>query len=252
MWAGTRSSIALRARCSALSTETGVISSVSAVSRAEKPRTSEDQDGSLPGGQVLERGGEGELDALSLFVARIRAEQRGFDAELGVGVGLEPDRLGERLAESYVWIGRWTVVDREHALGPLLDQAQAGVGGDPTARSEASFDSRSGRARSTRGASSLAARPRHRAMSRAFGSSACKLGLVRPEEEANASSSPACAASSRCRSSLIASAPRRDFPASGLETTLRHPDGPSRGSSSTSAPSSRARSVDRSIRSTST
>jgi hypothetical protein len=82
-------------------------------------------------GQVLERGGEGELDALTLFIARVRAEHGGFDSELGVGVGLEPDRLGERLAESYVWIGRWTVVDREHALGPLLDQAEAGVGGDP-------------------------------------------------------------------------------------------------------------------------
>jgi hypothetical protein len=40
VWVGTRSSIALWARCSALSTETGVISSVSAISRAEKPRTS--------------------------------------------------------------------------------------------------------------------------------------------------------------------------------------------------------------------
>ena len=40
LWVGTPCSIALWARCSALSTETGVISSVSAVSRAEKPRTS--------------------------------------------------------------------------------------------------------------------------------------------------------------------------------------------------------------------
>jgi hypothetical protein len=35
----------------------------------------------------------GELDALTLFVTRVRAEHRGFDFELGVGVGLEPDRL---------------------------------------------------------------------------------------------------------------------------------------------------------------
>jgi hypothetical protein len=85
----------------------------------------------LPGGQVLDRGGEGELDALTLFVTRVRAEHQGFDSELGVGVGLQPDRLGERLAEGYVWIGRWTVVDWEHALGSLLAYAQAGVGGDP-------------------------------------------------------------------------------------------------------------------------
>src|SRR4029450_14625 len=122
VWSGTRCSIALWARCSALSTETGVISSVSAVSRAEKPRTSRSmRTARCRAGQVLERGGEGEPDALPLFIARVRAEHRSFDPELGVGVGLEPNRLGERLAESYVWIGRWTVVDREHALGPLLD-----------------------------------------------------------------------------------------------------------------------------------
>jgi len=40
-------------------------------------------------------------------------------------------------------------------------------------------------------------------------------------------------------------------PATGLDTTLRQPDGPSRGSSSTSAPSRRARSVASPIRSTS-
>ena len=40
-------------------------------------------------------------------------------------------------------------------------------------------------------------------------------------------------------------------PATGLDTTLRQPDGPSRGSSSTAAPSRRACSVASSIRSTS-
>ena len=54
--------------------------------------------------------------SLTLFVTRVPAEDRGFDSELGVGVGLEPDRLGERLTERFVWIGRWTVVDREYAL----------------------------------------------------------------------------------------------------------------------------------------
>src|SRR5262249_935467 len=41
-------------------------------------------------------------------------------------------------------------------------------------------------------------------------------------------------------------------PPSGVETTLRHPDGPSRGSSRTLAPSPRARSVAAPIRSTAT
>jgi hypothetical protein len=80
---------------------------------------------------MLARGGKSEPDAFTLFVTRVPAEDRGFDSELGVGVGLEPNRLGERLTERFVWIGRWTVVDREYALGPLLDQTQAGVGGDP-------------------------------------------------------------------------------------------------------------------------
>ena len=109
-----------------------MVSSASAVSLAEKPSTSRRiRTARWRAGQVLERGGEGELDALALLVARVRAEHRGFDSELGVGVGLEPDRLGERLVESHVWVGRGAVVDREHALGPLLDQAQAGVRGDP-------------------------------------------------------------------------------------------------------------------------
>src|SRR4029453_2199026 len=110
----------------------GVVSSGWGVSRAGKPRTSRSmRTARCRAGQVLERGGEGEPDALTLFRARVRAQPRSFDSELGAGVGLEPNRLGERLAESYVWIGRWTVVDREHALGPLLDQAEAGVGGGP-------------------------------------------------------------------------------------------------------------------------
>jgi len=65
----------------------------------EAEYVSQYEDGPLPGGQVLERGGEGELNALTLFETRVRAEHRGSDFELGVGVGLKPDRLRERLAE---------------------------------------------------------------------------------------------------------------------------------------------------------
>ncbi len=129
---GTRCSIALWARLQrAVDGDRRHLERLGGLPSREAEDVSQHEDGPLPRGQVLERGGEGELDALTLFVARVRAEHRGFDSELGVGVGLEPDRLGERLAEGYMWIGRWTVVDREHALGPLVDHAQAGVGGDP-------------------------------------------------------------------------------------------------------------------------
>jgi MerR HTH family regulatory protein len=80
-----------------------------------------------------------------------------------------------------------------------------------------------------------------------------KLGLVRPEEERERLF-VACACSFE---QLVIvghrlGSQRAISPACGLETTLRQPDGPSRGSRSTTAPSSRARSVERSIRSTST
>ena len=149
---------------------------------------------------MLERGGEGKLDALTLFVARVRAQHRGFDSELGVGVGLEPDRLGQRLAESYVWIGRWTVVHREHALGPLLDHAQAGIGGDPIAGAKRASTLEAESA--PRGASSLAAHPRRRALSRAFGSSARGAG---PGKARGGGRTP----SRRLRVQLRATGPRR-------------------------------------------
>jgi hypothetical protein len=80
-----------------------------------------------------------------------------------------------------------------------------------------------------------------------------KLGLVRPEEERERLL-VACACSFK-QLLLVGhrfGSQRAISPACGLETTLRQPDGPSRGSSSTTAPRSRARSVERSIRSTST
>ena len=96
----------------------------------EAEHVAEDQHGALPRGQVLERGDEGELDcsraARSARPGRPRPRVRAR-----VRVGLEPDRLAQRLAEAVVWVGRGRVVDREHALGPPLDRAQAGVGRDP-------------------------------------------------------------------------------------------------------------------------
>jgi hypothetical protein len=80
---------------------------------------------------MLQGGRERELDAFALLVPRVRAEEVGLEPELGVGERLEPDALGEPLGGPLVWIGRRRIVDREHAPGPLLDQAQAGVGRDP-------------------------------------------------------------------------------------------------------------------------
>jgi len=49
----------------------------------------------LPRRQVLERGGEGELDALPLLVACVRTEQRGFESELGRRLAELRKRLGK-------------------------------------------------------------------------------------------------------------------------------------------------------------
>ena len=85
------------------------------------------------------------------------------------------------------------MVDRQHTLGPLLDHAQARVGGDPIepgAKRTSTLEA--GESAPGAGAASPAARPRRRPRSRAAGSSArAKLGLIRPTRPANASSSPA-------------------------------------------------------------
>ena len=122
-----RSSTASWARCNALSTPVGVVFSVAATSRAEKPEhIAEDEHGALARGQVLERRDEGETDALALLVARLRTGEP-VEAEHLVGIGLHPDRLDQGLAEAVVGIGRGGVVDRKHPLGPALDRPQAGV-----------------------------------------------------------------------------------------------------------------------------
>ena len=90
----------------------------------------QDQHGALPGRQVLQCRGEGELDALALFVAGVRSEQAALEAEPFVRVGLQPDRFGHRFGGAVVGVGRGRVVDRQHPLRPPLDRLQAGVGGD--------------------------------------------------------------------------------------------------------------------------
>jgi hypothetical protein len=80
---------------------------------------------------VLERGDERELDALAELDAGVGAGEAVAQAEAGVGVRLDPDRLDERLARPGVRVGRGAVVDRQHAVLLLtLDEVQAGVRGD--------------------------------------------------------------------------------------------------------------------------
>ena len=79
---------------------------------------------------MLQCGGERELDALALFVASVRPEQAALEPEPLVGVGLEPDRFGDRFGGAVVGVGRRRVVNRQHPLRPPLDRLQAGVGGD--------------------------------------------------------------------------------------------------------------------------
>ena len=67
--AGTRSSTAARARCRALLTEaTWCPASARSLAR-EAEHLAQDQHGALVGRQVLQRGDEGQLDALALLVA---------------------------------------------------------------------------------------------------------------------------------------------------------------------------------------
>jgi hypothetical protein len=80
---------------------------------------------------VLEGGDEGQLHALAPLVAGLGGGQPVLQAEALVGVGLQPDRLDQRLARTLVGVGGRPVVDRQHALRPPGDGVEAGVGGDP-------------------------------------------------------------------------------------------------------------------------
>ena len=94
---------------------------------------------------MLECRDERQLHALALFIARFGSSVAIFEAERLVGVGLEPHRLNDRFAWGDVGICRRPVVDREHALGPPLDRAQACVGCDrvqPRAQRAAALEPR--------------------------------------------------------------------------------------------------------------
>jgi hypothetical protein len=119
------SSTAARARCSALLTD-----AVGGLLGREAEHLAQDEDGALVGGQVLQRGDEGELHALAALVARLGAGEAVGEPERVVGVGLHPDRLDHRHAGAGVGIGGGAVVDRQHPLGPPRDLVEAGVGRD--------------------------------------------------------------------------------------------------------------------------
>ena len=113
-------------------TEATVVSSVSAdLLGREAEHLAQDQHGALGRRQVLEGDDEGQLDALALLVAGVRGGEPVLDAELLVRVGLDPDRLDQRLA-------RAARGDRPRARSPRAapasagarDRVEAGVGGD--------------------------------------------------------------------------------------------------------------------------
>ena len=95
------------ARCSALSTPGGVVSSAAGrLARREAEHVAEDEHGALARRQVLERRDEGELDALALLVARLRTGEPVLEAQPLIGIGLHPDRFDQRLAQAVVGVGR--------------------------------------------------------------------------------------------------------------------------------------------------
>jgi hypothetical protein len=77
---------------------------------------------------VLQGRDEGQLDALARVVARLG---RGEVLEPLVRIRLDPHGLHERRADLARRIHRWSVLDRQHALGAALDRRQARVRGDP-------------------------------------------------------------------------------------------------------------------------
>ena len=196
----------------------------------EAEHLAEDQHRALARGQVLERGDERELDALALLVG-----------EAGVAGRARPTAARRhRLAEPVVRVGGRAVVDREHELGPPLDEPQAGVGRDrvePRAQRAAALEPRQ-----------PAPRAEQRLLQRVLGvldraehpvAVGVQLGAVRRDEPLEGGLVAAARGVEQghlgCHSAIS--------PPSGTATTLRRPAGPSRGSSRTDAPSSPARSV---------
>jgi hypothetical protein len=76
---------------------------------------------------MLERGDEGQLDALAQLVARVWPGQPVLEAGGLVGVRLHPDRLDHRLAGTVVRVRGRAVVDGQHALGPPRDVVEGRV-----------------------------------------------------------------------------------------------------------------------------
>ena len=189
---------------------------------------------------MLQRGDERELDALALLVAGVRAGERVVERQLGVRVRLDPHRFGERNAGAVVRVGGRPVVDRQHQLGPALDRLQADVGRDrvqPRAQRAAAFEG---------------LQPPPRAQQRLLQR---VLRILRGAEHPVAVG--AQLGPERLDALVVAHAPsfgcqNATSPPAPAVTTLRQPAGPSRGASSTDAPSTRARSVAAATSSTST
>ena len=85
----------------------------------EAEHLAQDQDRALARRQVLHRGDEGELDRLALLVGGVGRGVAVLDLERLVGVGLDPDLLGDRLA-------RRLVADRPSARTPPAAAAACG------------------------------------------------------------------------------------------------------------------------------
>ena len=114
-----------RARCSALFTDATLVSRVSAVSCAEKPRTSRRiSTARWFAGKQLQGGDEGELHRLTLFVAGVGRGIAVLDAKRLVREGLDPHRLHQGLADAAVRVGRGPIVDRQDPLGTPVDRIE--------------------------------------------------------------------------------------------------------------------------------
>ena len=139
--------------------------------RREAEHLAQDQHRALRGGQVLERRDERQLDALALLVARLRGGVALREA--GVGVRLDPDRLGQRLRPGSR-AARRTGRSRSGARASAAARARPGTCSSRScrARCAASCGPRSAAARARPAAAPPGASPRRRGPSRASGSSA--------------------------------------------------------------------------------
>ena len=96
----------------------------------EREHLAHDDDGSLAGREVLQRGDEGELDGFALRVAGLGACVAVLDAEPLVRVRLDPHGRGKRIARVGLRVRCLAVTERERPLRTLADHVQADVGGD--------------------------------------------------------------------------------------------------------------------------